>query len=112
MNFARRVFNDEMDSALDNFLKRIEEDDLYEDLEKYQSIYTFISNKYGFNVWTNIPTANDGTEIKFVKVDPTDNRIEFELIRRGGNYGFKKGKAKLSTIQNMFSNYQLFDLFD
>jgi len=33
-------------------------------------------------------------------------------MRRGENYGFKKGKAKLSTIQNMFSNYQLFDLFD
>ena len=105
-------FNDDMDRALDNFLERIEDSEEYADLEQYQAFYTYITNKYGFGEWKSIPTSNDGTLIKFVKIDPTDNRIEFELMRRGENYGFKKGKAKLSTIQNMFSNYQLFDLFD
>lgn len=102
-------FDDDVTSALESLKERIEDSDNYSDLDEYKSIYTFISNKYGFDRDIEIPTVGDNVTIKFYKVDPSDNRIEFTITRRGDNYGFKKGRAKLSTIQQLMSNYQLFD---
>ena len=105
-------FNSDMDSALDTLLEKLEDSDEYSDLEEYKRIYTFISNKYEFDERIPVETAGGNVEIRFKSVDPTDNKIVFELTRRGDNYGFKKGKAKLSTIQQLMSNYQLFDPFE
>jgi len=105
-------FNSDMDSALDTLLGKLEDSDEYSDLEEYKRIYTFISNKYEFDERIPVETAGGNVEIRFKSVDPTDNKIVFELTRRGDNYGFKTGKAKLSTIQQLMSNYQLFDPFE
>lgn len=105
-------FNSDMDSALDTLLEKLEDSDEYSDLEEYKRIYTFISNKYEFDERVPVETAGGNVEIRFKSVDPTDNKIVFELTRRGDNYEFKKGKAKLSTIQQLMTNYQLFDPFE
>jgi len=101
-----------MDSALDTLLEKLEDSDEYSDLEEYKRIYTFISNKYEFDERVPVETAGGDVEIRFKSVDPTDNKIVFELTRRGDNYGYKIGKAKLSTIQQLMTNYQLFDPFE
>ena len=105
-------FNDDMDRALDNLIEKLEDSDDYADLDEYKRIYTFISNKYGFDERIPVETTDGDVSIIFKNVNPENNKIDFELTRRGDNYGFKKGRAKLSTIQQLMSNYQLFDPFE
>ena len=101
-----------MDRALDNLIEKLEDSDDYADLDEYKRIYTFISNKYGFDERIPVETTDGDVSIIFKNVNPENNKIDFELTRRGDNYGFKKGRAKLSTIQQLMSNYQLFDPFE
>lgn len=105
-------FNSDMDSALDTLLEKLENSEDYSDLDEYKRIYTFLNNKYGFDERIPVEPADGDVTIKFTKIDPKDNKIDFELMRKGDNYGFKKGRAKLSTIQQLMSNYQLFDPFE
>ena len=105
-------FNSDMDSALDTLLEKLENSEDYSDLDEYKRIYTFISNKYGFDKSIPVETTEGDVTIKLINIDPTDNKISFELLRSGENYNFKKGRAKLSTIQQLMSNYQLFDPFE
>jgi len=102
-------FDDDVERALENLKEKLEESEDYEDLSEYKRIYTYISNKYGFNEDIDIKTSNGNITLKLIKLDPTDNKLQFELMRRGENYGFKKGRAKLSTIESLINNYQLFD---
>ena len=105
-------FNSDMDFALDTLLEKLENSEDYSDLDEYKRIYTFISNKYGFDKSIPVETTEGDVTIKLINIDPTDNKISFELMRSGENFNFKKGKAKLSTIQQLMSNYQLFDPFE
>ena len=101
-------FNDDVESALERLKEKLEESEDYADLSEYKRLYTYISNKYGFDEQIPIKTVDD-VKITLLRLDPEDNKVQFELIRRGNNYGFKKGKAKLSTIESLMNNYQLFD---
>ena len=103
-------FNSDMESALESLLEKIESDETYEDIEEYNKIVKLISNKYGFDKKVDIPTT-DGTQITIQKVNPLNNKVEFMLNKKGDWRG-KKGIAKLSTIEKMMTNYQLFDPFE
>ena len=108
-------FNDNMDSAFDNLLERLQDSDSYIDLKVYREIYNFIENKYGWNKTVSVEPLSKNkskdTVIEFFKINPETNKIDFQL-KKLGNYGIKKGSAKLSTIQKLMTNYQLFDPFD
>lgn len=106
------LFDRDMLKELEDLKDRLEDKENFKDLDEYKSIYVFISNKYGFNEEIPVKPIEGDVTIKLKKIDPEDNKIEFELKRPGPNYGWKKGKAKLSTIQQLMSNYRLFDLFD
>ena len=108
-------FDSPMDSALDKLLEKIEESDDYVDIEEYKRIFNVIEKKFGFNEKIEVETLNgpngDVTiEIKGIK--PEDNKIDFELRRNNPQWKIKKGRAKLSTIEKLISNYQLFDPFE
>ena len=103
-------FNSDMESALESLLEKIESDETYEDIEEYNEIVKLIRDKYGFNKKVDIPTT-DGTQITIQKVNPLNNKVEFMLNKKGDWRG-KKGVAKLSTIEKMMTNYQLFDPFE
>lgn len=108
-------FDSPMDSALDNLLEKIEESDDYVDIEEYKRIFNVVEKKFGFNEKIEVETLNgpngDVTiEIKGIK--PEDNKIDFELRRNNPQWKLKKGRAKLSTIEKLISNYQLFDPFE
>ena len=114
-------FNDDMDSAFDNLLERLQNSDTYIDLKVYKEIYNFIENKYGFNKVVQVEPLNDvenngksNTTIRFLRINPETNKIDFQLNKWGtsGGAGFKTGSAKLSTIQKLMTNYQLFDPFE
>ena len=104
-----------MDSAFDNLLERLQDSDSYIDLKVYREIYNFIENKYGWNKTVSVEPLSKNkskdTVIEFFKINPETNKIDFQL-KKLGNYGIKKGSAKLSTIQKLMTNYQLFDPFD
>lgn len=105
-------FDSDMTASLEKFLDRVTDSNV-EDVNEFNEIYTKISNKYGFNKPIRIQTIKDNNvTIKLLNVDPEDNKINFELKRTGDNYNFRKGKAKLSTIETLITNYSLFDLFD
>jgi hypothetical protein len=108
-------FDSPMDSALDKLLEKIEESDDYVDIEEYKRIFNVVEKKFGFNEKIEVETLNgpngDVTiEIKGIK--PEDNKIDFELRRNNPQWKLKKGRAKLSTIEKLISNYQLFDPFE
>lgn len=106
-------FNDELTEILEKFLDDIEENEKFLDIEEYKKIYNRIENKYGFNRYIKIePFQDQKLEIKFEKVDPVDNKIEFTIRRLYPDYNFKKAKAKLSTIEKLMTNYSLFDIFE
>jgi hypothetical protein len=106
------LFDADMLKELENLKDRLEDREDFKDLDEYKSIYVFIANKYGFNQEIPVKPLEGDVTIKLKKIDPIDNKIEFELKRSGSNYGWKKGKAKLSTIQQLITNYQLFDPFE
>lgn len=99
-------FDDDIESALERLKEKLEDSEDYEDLSEYRRLYSYISNKYGFMEYIPIETSNDNLKIRLQRINPEDNKIEFELLGKGG---FKKGRAKLSTIESLMNNYQLFD---
>lgn len=108
----RYHFDDDMDTALDNLIEKLENNVDYKDLDEFKTIYSYIENNYGFNVPIPVETTDGDVFLELKQVHPEDNKISFELLRRGNNYGFKKGRAKLKTIQQLLTNYQLFDPFE
>ena len=108
-------FDDDVDDALDKLIEKIEDSDDYIDIEEYKRIYDLVGKKFGFD--KKIPveplTSNKGdVTIEITGVSPIDNKIDFELRRANPQWKIKKGRAKLSTIEKLISNYQLFDPFE
>ena len=108
-------FDDDVDDALDKLIEKVEDSDDYLDIEEYKRIYDLVDKKFGFE--KKIPveplTSNKGdVTIEITGVSPIDNKIDFELRRANPQWKIKKGRAKLSTIEKLISNYQLFDPFE
>ena len=108
-------FNGPMDSALDKLLEKIEESDDYVDIEDYKRIFNVVEKKFGFNEKIEVETLNGpkgNVTIEITGIKPEDNKLDFELRRNNPEWKIKKGRAKLSTIEKLISNYQLFDPFE
>lgn len=108
-------FDDDVDNALDKLIERIEDSEDYLDIEEYKRIHNLIGKKFGFD--TKIPvetlTSDKGNvTIEIKGISPKDNKIDFELRRSNPEWKIKKGRAKLSTIEKLISNYKLFDPFE
>jgi Fe-S cluster assembly iron-binding protein IscA len=85
------------------------------DIEEYKRIFDLVDKKFGFD--KKIPveplTSNKGdVTIEITGVSPKDNKIDFQLRRANPQFKIKNGRAKLSTIEKLISNYQLFDPFE
>lgn len=107
-------FDDDVDDALDKLIEKIEDSDDYLDIEEYKRIFNVVEKKFGFNEKIEVETLNGpkgNVTIKITGLSPKDNKIDFEL-RRTNQLKIKKGRAKLSTIEKLISNYQLFDPFE
>lgn len=108
-------FDDDVDDALDKLIEKVEDSDDYLDIEEYKRIFDLVDKKFGFD--KKIPveplTSNKGdVTIEITGVSPKDNKIDFELRRANPQFKIKNGRAKLSTIEKLISNYQLFDPFE
>lgn len=104
-------FNFKSNELLDELLESLmdEEDGVFDDIEEYQKIVSYIIDKIGFNVRKDIPTLKD-TQITIVGVEP-DNSILVQIQKNIG-YSAKVKKYTLAFEQliSLFKNYQLFEI--
>ena len=111
----KHYFDGDMDKALEKLLEKIEDSDDYLDIDEYKRIFNVIDKKFGFNNKVPVKTLdgpNGDVTIEMTGINPKDNKIGFELRRNNPQWKIKKGRAKLSTIEKLISNYQLFDPFE
>ena len=86
----------------------MEDDDKFENIDKYQEIVSYITKKFKFGVWYSRPKDEDKTMIKIIRVNPENNKIEVESKKRG-TMDFKKGSYDLEQFNNFLYHPELFD---
>lgn len=103
---AKEYFNREIQLPLEYALDEI----LEEYIPEWNEIYDYVEKKYGFNQILTIPSSpNKENKIILNGLTP-EGKLNFTLY--GKDERKKEGVAKVSTIDTLFNNYQLFDLFD
>lgn len=104
-------FNSESEKLLDELYENLfdEEDGVFDDIEEYQKIVSYIIDKIGFNVKKEIPTLKD-TGITVLGVEP-DNTITVKIEK---NIGYlrdvKKYTLTFEQLISLLKNYQLFEI--
>ncbi len=104
-------FNYESEKLLDELYENLvdEEDGVFDDIQEYQKIVSYIVDKIGFNVKKDIPTLKD-TQIIIVGVEP-DNTITVKIEK---NIGYlrdvKKYTLTFEQLISLLKNYQLFEI--
>ncbi len=98
-----------MDSILENLLEKIQEGEY--DIDSISKSYEFINKKGGMDTNINIP--NTDYKISFKKILP-DGDIGYYISgnSKDGQWQSKHVTSSLENLENLFSNYQMFDIFD
>lgn len=98
-----------MDSILENLLEKIQEGEY--DIDSISKSYEFINKKGGMDTNINIP--NTDYKISFKKILP-DGDIGYYISgnSKDGQWKSKHVTSSLENLENLFSNYQMFDIFD
>ena len=98
-----------MDSILENLLEKIQEGEY--DIDSISKSYEFINKKGGMDTNINIP--NTDYKISFKKILP-DGDIGYYISgnSKNGQWQSKHVTSSLENLENLFSNYQMFDIFD
>jgi hypothetical protein len=98
-----------MDTILDNVLEKIQEGEY--DIDSISKSYEFINKKGGMD--KNIYIPNTDYSISFRKILP-DGDINYYIVgnSKKGTYQSKYVTSSLENLENLFSNYQMFDIFD
>jgi len=99
-------FNENITSLLEETFEEMEE----EFIPDYDKIYDYVQKKYGFNKVMAIPSSLNKEHRIYLKTLTPEGKIDFTIYGEDGRK--KEGVAKVSTIETLFNNYQLFDIFD
>jgi hypothetical protein len=105
----RNEWDSKMDTILDNVLEKIQEGEY--DIDSISKSYEFINKKGGMD--KNIDIPNTDYSISFRKILP-DGDINYYIAgnSKKGTYQSKYVTSSLENLENLFSNYQMFDIFD
>jgi hypothetical protein len=105
----RSEWDSRMDTILDNVLEKIQEGEY--DIDSISKSYEFINKKGGMD--KNIDIPNTDYSISFRKILP-DGDINYYIVgnSKKGTYQSKYVTSSLENLENLFSNYQMFDIFD
>jgi hypothetical protein len=105
----RSEWDSRMDTILDNVLEKIQEGEY--DIDSISKSYEFINKKGGMD--KNIDIPNTDYSISFRKILP-DGDINYYIVgnSKKGTYQSKYVTSSLENLKNLFSNYQMFDIFD
>lgn len=104
-------FNSESETLLDELYENLfdEEDGVFDDIQEYQKIVSYIVDKIGFNVKKDIPTLKN-TQIIIVGVEP-DNSIVVKIQKKILYSGkVKKYTLTFEQLISLLKNYQLFEV--
>lgn len=102
----RGIFDRYVDSLLDDVLESIKTGEY--NLDDIKKSYSYIQKKGGMNTAIKIP--NSDVHLKFDKINP-DGTIDYTVVENK-TYRRKKANGDVETIDRLFNNYSLFDIFD
>lgn len=105
-HFDDKGFQLSVGNDLESILEKLEDDeDLpFKDLKVYNEIVDKISSKFGFKKWIKLP-KDENQQIKFIKVNPEDNIIEYELHTKDDK--FLSGKGDMEQINLLLYHPEL-----
>jgi len=103
-------YNIKMSNVLDEMKEIVEENIPYENLEDYKKILDFITKKFEFDRWYELP-KDESKQISFQSVDPETNLIHYLFVDKKAKTGIKKGKKTLEDI-NLLLYHPEFDFED
>ena len=105
----RGEWDSRMDTILENLLEKIQEGEY--DIDSISKSYEFINKKGGMD--KNIDIPNTDYRISFKKILP-DGDISYYISgnSKDGQWKSKHVSSSLENLENLFSNYQMFDIFD
>jgi len=105
----RSEWDSRVDSILESILEEIQEGDY--NIENIKKSYDYINKKGGMD--NNIKIPNTNYTIIFKKILP-DGDVEYSVLAKDkdGGYQSKKVISSIENVENLFSNYQMFDIFD
>jgi len=105
----RGEWDSRMDTILENLLEKIQEGEY--NIDSISKSYEFINKKGGMD--KNIDIPNTDYRISFKKILPDgDISYYFSGNSKDGQWKSKYVTSSLENLENLFSNYQMFDIFD
>ena len=107
--FNQTMILNSINEGIENLVLDADGDGVFDDIQEYQKIVSYIVDKIGFNVKKDIPTLKD-TQIIIVGVEP-DNTITVKIEK---NIGYlrdvKKYTLTFEQLISLLKNYQLFEI--
>ena len=116
-DYFNETFKRESTWSIERLTDSLDDFDELSELSKIGELYEKIKNKYGFDKPILVyETDTSKTYLTILNLVPEENKVlvQIDRSRRGAGYVSerKKVKIKLSTLESLINNYQLFDVFN
>ncbi len=105
-DFDTETYNREVSRQLENISEKIEDSDMFTDIEEYKKIVKQVLPKYDIRKWYKTG-KNDGRSFWIEKIDPNTNKIFIRTQKQFGD--LEQRSLTLDEFNSFLYNFELFE---